>query len=48
VVKGGKQTVVVQLPRQYRHMTFDEFVEAAKKVLKQMQERFERTGRLSG
>jgi hypothetical protein len=48
VIRGGKQTVVVQLPRQYRHMTFDEFVEASKRVLKQMQERLERTGRLIG
>ena len=48
VVKAAKQTFVVQLPRQYRHMTFDEFVEAAKKVLKQKQERLERTGRLIG
>jgi hypothetical protein len=48
VVKGGKQTVVVQLPKQYRHMSVDEFIEASKRVLKQMAERFERTGRLIG
>ena len=48
VVKGGKQTVVVQLPKQYRHMTFDEFIEASKRVLKQLQENLERTGRLIG
>jgi len=34
VVKGGKQTFVVQLPRQYRHMSVDEFIEASKQVLK--------------
>ena len=38
----------IPLPKQYRHMTFDEFIEASKQVLKQMQERFERTGRLIG
>jgi hypothetical protein len=48
VVKGGKQTVVVQLPKQYRHMSVDEFIEASKQVLKQMQERLERTGSLIG
>jgi hypothetical protein len=48
VVRGGKQTVVVQLPKQYRHMSVDEFIEASKRVLKQMQERLERTGRLIG
>jgi hypothetical protein len=29
-------------------MTFDQFVEAAKAALKQLQERFERTGSLTG
>jgi hypothetical protein len=29
-------------------MSVDEFIEASKQVLKQMQERFERTGRLIG
>jgi hypothetical protein len=48
IVRGAKQAVVVQLPKQYRHMTFDEFVAAAKEALRQMQERFERTGRLNG
>jgi len=48
LVGGAKQTVVVQLPKQYRHMTFDEFVEAAKEALKQLEERFERTGSLIG
>ena len=38
VVKGGKQTFVVQLSRQYRHMSVDEFIEASKRVLKQMAE----------
>ena len=48
VVKGGKQPFVVQLPERYRHMSVDEFIEASKQVLKQMQERLERTGRLIG
>jgi hypothetical protein len=38
----------IPLPKQFRHMTYDEFFEAAKKVLREMQERFERTGRLIG
>ena len=48
VVKGGKQTFVVQLPKQYRHMSVDEFIEASKQALREMKERFERTGRLIG
>jgi hypothetical protein len=48
VVKGGKQTFVVQLPKQYRHMSVDEFIEAPKQALREMKERFERTGRLIG
>jgi hypothetical protein len=48
VVKGGKQTFVVQLPRQYRHMSVDQFIEASKQALREMKERFERTGRLIG
>jgi hypothetical protein len=48
IVRRANQTVVVQLPRQCRHMTFDEFVEAAKVAFKQMQERFERTDSLVG
>jgi hypothetical protein len=38
----------IPLPKQFRHMTYDEFFEAAKRVLKQMQERLERTGSLIG
>ena len=41
-----ERRVVVQLPKQYRHMTYDKFIAAAKEALKQLQERFERTGRL--
>jgi hypothetical protein len=48
VVKGGKQTFVVQLPKQYRHMSVDEFIEASKQALREMKERLERTGRLIG
>ena len=48
MVRGGKQTVVVQLPKQYRHMSVDEFIEASKQALREMKERFERTGRLIG
>ena len=48
VVKGGTQTFVVQLPRQYRHMSVDQFIEASKQALREMKERFERTGRLIG
>ena len=38
----------VRLPKQYRHMTFDEFIAAGKEALRQMAERFEKTGRLIG
>ena len=38
----------IPLPKQFQHMTYEEFIEASKRVLKQMQERFERTGRLIG
>jgi len=38
----------VRLPKQYRHMTFDEFFAAGKEALRQMQERLKRTGRLIG
>jgi hypothetical protein len=34
IVRGAKQTVVVRLPEQYRHMSFDEFIEAGKEALK--------------
>jgi hypothetical protein len=43
---AAKGRAAVQLPRGYRHMTHEEFFEAVKNVLKQSQERFERTGRL--
>jgi hypothetical protein len=47
VVRGGpNQAVVVRLPKQYRHLTFDEFVAASKEALKQLRERFEKTGSL--
>jgi hypothetical protein len=46
IVRGPKQTVVVQLPRQYRHMSYEEFIAAGKNALKQLQERLERTERL--
>jgi hypothetical protein len=39
---------VVQLPKQYQHMTVDEFIAAGKEALKQLQERFEKTGSLLG
>jgi hypothetical protein len=42
------QTVTVRLPKQYQHMTVDEFIAAGKEALKQLQERFDRTGSLSG
>jgi hypothetical protein len=48
IVRGAKQTVVVQLPRQYRHMTYEEFIAAGKEALKQLKERLERTGSLGG
>ena len=38
----------MRLPKQYRHMTFDEFVAAAKQALKQLQGRLDRRGRLPG
>jgi len=38
----------VRLPKQYRHMTFDEFIAAGKEALKQLQERLEKAGRLTG
>jgi hypothetical protein len=41
-------TTPVQLPRQYQHMTFEEFVAAAREALKQLEERFEKTGSLTG
>jgi hypothetical protein len=34
--------------RQYRHMTHEELIAAAKEALKQLQERLERTGSLIG
>jgi hypothetical protein len=40
-------TASVKLPRKYRHMTYDEFIETANKALKQLQERLEKTGSLS-
>jgi hypothetical protein len=40
-------TIAVKLPKKYQHMTFDEFIETAKKALKQLQERLDRTGSLS-
>jgi hypothetical protein len=41
-------TTAVRLPKQYRHLTHEEFFEAARKALKQLQERLDRTGSLSG
>jgi hypothetical protein len=41
-----ERRAVVQLPKQYRHMTVDEFIAAGKEALKQLQERFEKTGSL--
>jgi hypothetical protein len=41
-------TIAIKLPKKYRHMTYDEFIETAKKALKQLQERLDRTGSLSG
>jgi hypothetical protein len=41
-------TIAVKLPKKYQHMTFDEFIETAKKALKQLQERLDRTGSLGG
>jgi hypothetical protein len=38
----------VKLPKGYQHLSFDEFIEAAKEALRQMQERLDRTGSLSG
>jgi hypothetical protein len=43
-----ERRVVVQLPKQYRHMTVDEYIAAGKQALRQLQERFEKTGRLIG
>ena len=48
IVRGAKQTVVVQLPKEYRHLSFDEFIEAGKKAAKELQERLEKTGSLIG
>jgi hypothetical protein len=45
---AGERTAVVQLPKRYRHMTVDEFIAAGKEALKQLQERFEKTGTLIG
>ena len=47
VVRGAKQTVIVQLPKQYRHMKYEEFIAAGKEALKQLQERLEKTGSLT-
>jgi len=38
----------IQIFRQYQHMTFDEFVAAAKEELRQLQERPDTTGSLTG
>jgi hypothetical protein len=48
IARGAKQRAGVRLPRQYRHMTYEEFIEAGKEALKQLQERFEKTGSLVG
>ena len=52
VAKGNtaatERRAVVQLPKQYRHMTVEEFIAAGKEALRQLQERFEKTGRLIG
>jgi hypothetical protein len=41
-----ERRAVVQLPKQYRHMTVEEFIAAGKQALRQLQARFEKTGRL--
>jgi hypothetical protein len=50
VAKGNnaamERRAVVQLPKQYRHMTVDEYITAGKQALRQLQEGFEKTGRL--
>jgi hypothetical protein len=38
----------VRLPKPYRHMTFEQFFAATKEALKQLQERLDRTGSLTG
>jgi hypothetical protein len=45
---AAKPTIAVKLPKKYRHMTYDEFIAAGKEALRQLQERFEKTGRLIG
>jgi hypothetical protein len=42
----AKPRTLVQLPKQYRHMTFEEFVAAGKEALRQLRARFEKTGSL--
>ena len=40
------QTVTVRLPKQYRHMTYEEFIAAGKAALRRLHERLDRTGSL--
>jgi hypothetical protein len=42
------QKAGIKLPIRFRHMTYDEFMAAAKETLKQLQERLDRTGSLTG
>lgn len=42
------QKAGIKLPKQYRHMTYDEFMAAAREALKLLQERLDRGGRLPG
>jgi hypothetical protein len=42
------QKAGIKLPIQFRHMTYDEFMTAAKEALKQLQERLDRRGGLPG
>jgi hypothetical protein len=42
------QKAGIKLPIRFRHMTYDEFMAAAKEALKHLQERLDRTGSLTG
>jgi hypothetical protein len=48
MIATTKPTIAVQLPKKYRHMTYEEFIAAAKEALRQLQERLDRTGSLLG
>jgi hypothetical protein len=43
VTAAQKLTLPVQLPKKYRHMTYDEFIAAGKEALRQLQERLDKT-----